>query len=113
MHSEVSSKAGYLARRRVAMDCAELEWSQLAADVAASGEHQKHGFFNAVDWLRVTCNMGEGMVRDRITVGRQMGRLPLAVAAVENGEIGFAHLAVLARTAEAIRDRQIDEARLL
>jgi len=113
MRSEVSSKLGYLSRRRVEMDRAELEWSRLAAEVAASGEHQAHGFFNPVDWLRVTCAMGEGMVRDRITVGRQMSRLPLAVAAVESGEIGFGHLVVLARTAEALRDRPVDEARLL
>ncbi|HEX6348483.1 MAG TPA: DUF222 domain-containing protein [Candidatus Dormibacteraeota bacterium] len=122
MHSELSSppdlypltpKLEELGRRRRGIDLEELEWSRLAAEVAASGEHQKYGFFNPVDWLRVTFAMGEGVVRDRITVGRQMDRLPMAVAAVESGEIGFAHLVVLARTAEALKERPVDEAKLL
>ena len=109
----LAPKLEELGRRRLNIDHEELEWSRLAAEVAASGEHQKYGFFNPVDWLRVTFGMGEGMVRDRITVGRQLDRLSLAVAALEKGEIGFAHLVVLARTAEALKDRPIDEAKLL
>ncbi|HEX6348465.1 MAG TPA: DUF222 domain-containing protein [Candidatus Dormibacteraeota bacterium] len=122
MHSELSSppdlypltpKLEELGRRRRSIDLEELEWSRLAAEVAASGEHQKYGFFNPVDWLRVTFGMGECAVRDRIAVGRQVERLPLAVAAVGKGEIGFAHLVALARTAEALKDRPVDEAKLL
>ena len=95
-----------LEHRRLKIDRQELEWSVILAGVADSGQHQRFGFHNPVDWLRIRFCMGEGAIRDRITVGRQCRKLPLAVEAMECGEIGFGHLVEMARTAEALERAQ-------
>jgi hypothetical protein len=61
--------------------------------------------------------MGSGAAADRVAVGDQAAGLQLSVDAVESGDIGFAHLTLIARTASAVEEagseRRIDEARLL
>jgi len=48
---------------------------------------------------------------DRISIGRHLSRLGKSVQAMEAGDIGFAHLTVMARTANAVKS--FDEAKLL
>ena len=107
-----------LHRERLMIHRRELQWSAIAAHVADSGEHQKYGFHNPVDWLRVRFQMGEGAARDRITVGRHMRRLRQTVEAVDSGEVGFGHPVEMARVADALQrahggDSPFDEAKLL
>ena len=49
---------------------------------------------------------------DRLTVGERLADLPRSTDAMDGGEIGFAHLAVMARTAEAV-GKGFEEAKLL
>src|SRR5258706_431032 len=51
-------------------------------------------------------------VGDRVTVGERMAELAESVQAVEAREIGFAHLVIMARTADAVGER-FDESHLL
>src|SRR5437763_6107251 len=90
-----------LHRERLMIDRRELQWSAIAAHVADSGEQQRYGFHNPVDWLRVRFQMGEGAARVRITVGRHMRRLRQTVEAVDSGERGFGHPLEMARAAAA------------
>jgi hypothetical protein len=46
--------------------------------------------------------MSSSAVWGSIAVGQHLEELPRSVEAVENGEIGFSHLALMARTAEAL-----------
>src|SRR5437016_13058114 len=48
----------------------------------------------------------------RLTVGARLASLGRSAQTMESGEIGFAHLAVMARTAEAVGEA-VDEDRLL
>ena len=48
---------------------------------------------------------------DRISIGRHLSKLRKSVQAMEAGDIGFAHLTVMARTASAVKS--FDEAKLL
>jgi hypothetical protein len=59
--------------------------------------------------------MGSGAAADRVCVGEQSTRLRQATAAASDGRIGFTHLALIARTQEAVaeRGRSIDQARLV
>src|SRR5205807_3797273 len=50
------------------------------------------------------CKMASGAAAAAVTVGEQFEQLPESRAAVEEGRIGIAHLALLARTAEFIGD---------
>jgi hypothetical protein len=49
---------------------------------------------------------------DRLAIGERLPEMPESVQAMGSGEIGFAHLAVMARTANAIRG-DFDETKLL
>lgn len=98
-------------------DRLEVEFSKLASEFAATDEHMASGSTSPIDWIRHNCNMGSGAAADRVAVGDHAADMPFSVEAVESGDIGFAHLTLMARTAAALEeagsDRRIDEARLL
>jgi len=49
--------------------------------------------------------MNAGAAANAIAVGEMLERLPESHQAVVDGDIGFAHLATMARTAEALQER--------
>ena len=85
-------------------DRLELEFSQAAAAFAATDEYDSQGSVSPIHWIRLNCHMGSGAAADRIAVGELLGDLPDSVATMTEGEIGFAHLALIARTASAIAE---------
>ena len=61
--------------------------------------------------------MASGAAGDRVAVGEQLASLPASAEAMAGGEIGFAHLALIARTATALEEagttKPFDETHLL
>src|SRR5712691_3500529 len=104
--------AAELIRRRQKIDQDELGFSCLAAQFAATDEYDEQGFDSPISWLKAVCRMSGGAAADRVCVGDQVERLGQSTAAMAAGEIGFAHLALIARTSAALSER-LDEARLL
>ena len=100
---------------RHVVDLLEVEFARLSGRFADTDEWDGGGFLSPIHWIRVNCHLGGGAASDRITVGQQLAELPLSAAAVEEGGIGFSHLALIARTSEAVADgpRSLDEGRLL
>jgi len=100
---------------RHVVDLLEVEFATLSGRFADTDEWDGDGFLSPIHWIRVNCHLGGGAASDRITVGQQLAELPLSAAAVEEGGIGFSHLALIARTSEAVADgpRSLDEGRLL
>jgi len=100
---------------RHVIDLLEVEFATLSGRFADTDEWDGDGFLSPIHWIRVNCHLGGGAASDRITVGQQLAELPLSAAAVEEGGIGFSHLALIARTSEAVADgpRSLDEGRLL
>src|SRR5690348_4267334 len=98
-------------------DRLEIEFSKLASEFAATDEHLASGSISPIHWIRHNCRMGSGAAADRVAVGEQAAGMPLSVDAVETGEIGFAHLTLIARTAAAVEEaglnQPIDEVKLL
>jgi hypothetical protein len=98
-------------------DRLDLEFSKMASEFAATDEYRASGSVSPIHWIRHNCHMGSGAAADRVAVGDQAAGLQLSVDAVESGDIGFAHLTLIARTASAVEEagseRRIDEARLL
>src|SRR5260370_8701900 len=92
-------------RKRKAIDLMELSFAEDAASFAATAEYDELGFVSAIDWIRFNCHMTSGAATDRVSVGKTMNRLPRSVEAVSQGAIGLAHVTVMARTAEALKDR--------
>lgn len=99
-------------RKRHAIDLMELSFSEDAALFAATGDYDDLGFVSAIDWIRFNCHMTSGAAADRVAVGEAMHRTPRSIQAVGDGEIGFAHLSVMARTADSLK-AGFDEAPLI
>ncbi len=101
-----------LIRRRLRIDQDEIEFSLLAAKFAQTDEYDEQGFVSPFACIKAACHMSGGAVSARLSAGEQLGRLDQSVAAVEAGEIGFAHFAHIANTSAAVGER-LDESTLL
>ena len=114
---EPDDYAGRLVRRRQAIDQMDLGFSRDAACFADSERFQNDDSTTPIEWLRHECKMQFGAAIDRLTVGEQLPRLAKSAEALIAGEIGFAHLSVMARTLSVLRkdvpDAHVDETELL
>ena len=95
-----------------AADMINLEFAKVAAAFAATDEYDAQGFDSPISWIKANCHMGGGAAGDRVCVGEQLKHLSQSGAAMGMGEIGFAHLALIARTSAAMGER-LNERRLL
>ena len=97
---------------RQAIDSLELEFAQTAAEFARTDEYDEQGSTSPIDWIRHTCHMTSTSAAVCLAVGKNLERLPESVQALKGGDIGFAHLTVMARTLNAVPDH-FQEGRLL
>ena len=97
---------------RRAIDTLDLEFSRLAAQFDQEMYWDHEGANSGIDWIRHNCHMTSNAAADRIAVGKRAGDLVESVQSMKKGEIGFAHLTVMTRTANAVGDA-FDEKRLL
>src|SRR5258708_2074546 len=93
-----------LIQRRRVIDLQEIAFAREAAEFSASDAWDEDGSVSAIDWMRFNCHMNAGAAANAIAVGEMLERLPESHQAVVDCEIGFAHLATMARTAEALGD---------
>ena len=87
---------------RHGQDLLELEFSETTALFAKTEEYDEQGSVSPIDWIRHHCRMSSGAVWNSLAVGQHLEELPRSIEAVESAEIGYAHLAVMARTAQAV-----------
>src|SRR3989454_10543530 len=67
-----------------------------------SGEYAADGAIDLVAWLRSRCKLSGGAAAERVGIARQLAHLPQTSKAFATGELGYQHVAVLARTAEHV-----------
>ncbi|MEO8744356.1 MAG: hypothetical protein ABI334_08585 [Candidatus Dormiibacterota bacterium] len=91
--------------RRHFMDAQEILFAQDAAEFASRETWEDEGSASAIDWLRFNCHMTHGAAANSIAVGKAMNRLPESLQAMGDGEVGYAHLVVMVRTANAVGSR--------
>jgi Domain of unknown function (DUF222)/HNH endonuclease len=94
------------------IDVKLLRAADLAARYAATNHYDVAGYASPIDSIRFNCHLTSQVASDLIAVGENLERMPESVQAVNQREIGFAHLKAMARTAAAVRDR-FNEAHLL
>ena len=94
------------------IDLRQLHAADLAARFAATDYFDQQGYATPNDWLRLVCHLTSTAAADLIAVGRNLQRVPESVQAVSQGEIGFAHIKAMARTAGALGPK-FEEAPLL
>ena len=67
-----------------------------------SAEYKADGALSLTAWLRWKCKLSGGAAMERVEIARQLEKLPQTGAAFANGDVGYQHVAVLARTAENV-----------
>jgi hypothetical protein len=107
--SEVAEELKQVLHQR---DLLDLRASDLAAQYAETTHYDDAGYASPIDSLRFNCHLTSNAAADLIAVGRNLERMPESVQAVSEGEIGFAHLKAMARTANAVGTK-FHEAHLL
>jgi hypothetical protein len=93
-----------LNRLRRVIDRVELEFAFVAGAFAKTAEEEWQGCLSPIQWLRVECGMTSAAASSAIAIGAHAEELAESVAAVEDGRLGFAHLALMAGTAKAFRE---------
>jgi hypothetical protein len=101
-----------LIRLRNSIDLLEVEFSRMAGDFAQTDEYDRVGYDSPISWIKDVCHMTGGAAADRVCVGRQLDQLDDSLVALASGEVGFAHLALIAHTSAAVGER-LDERNLL
>ena len=101
--------------RDVGIDPLEAAFATGVRRFDKSGEYKADGALSLTAWLRWKCNLSGGAAMERVEIARQLEKLPQTEAAFANGDLGFQHVAVLARTSEHVGAAAVrkDEASLL
>jgi len=87
-------------RRQI--DLLEVEFAHEAHEFAQTDEYAHDASVTPIDWLRHQCHMTQPAAANAVKVGEHLEDLPESVEGVAAGELGFAHLAVLAWTAHRV-----------
>src|SRR3989475_2590216 len=110
---QTGEEIGYqLITLRKVIDQLELNFSRLAAEFVKTDFWEDQGSASPYDWVRFNCHMTSNAAGDRVAVGELASNLGESTQAMDDGEIGFAHLTVMARTANAV-GQAFDETKLL
>ncbi|MGH7723429.1 MAG: DUF222 domain-containing protein [Candidatus Dormibacteria bacterium] len=88
--------------KRALINLLEVDFARDAARFAATYDEAVFGNPHPVAWLRECCHMTSHAAATAICVGEQAGRLDRSEAAVADGRLGFAHLGLMASTAQAL-----------
>src|SRR5205823_5610204 len=67
-----------------------------------SGEYLADGALSVTAWLKWKCKLSGGAAAERVEIGKQLERLPKTEEAFARGDLGYQHVAVIARTAENV-----------
>src|SRR5438105_13232093 len=106
---------GLIQIREAGIDPLEAVFATGVRRFDKSGEYRAGGALALTAWLRWKCKLSGGAAMERVEIARQLEKLPETAAAFANGDVGFQHVAVLARTAEHVGAAAVrkDEASLL
>ena len=71
----------------------------------SGGGYESTQALTAKSWLRWKCNFSPAAAAGRVAVARELAELPQATQAFADGDISYAHAAMIARTAEKLGDK--------
>jgi hypothetical protein len=94
---------------RHAIDKLELEFARFAAEFTQGAQWDREGFDSPSEWMRFNCHMTSNAAWKAVKVGEQMEKLPQSLEALSSGDIGYAHLATIANTADKVKGFQESE----
>jgi hypothetical protein len=95
----------------------QLMFAKEAAEFAATNDYELDGSVSPIDWIRFHCHLTGPQAANYVAAGEHFDDLPNTVVAMAEGKVGFGHMVVMARTADALAAsptaRVFDEQRLL
>jgi len=65
-----------------------------------SGEYAADGALSVIAWLKWRCKLSGGAAAERVGIARQLEQLPRTGEAFARGDLGYQHVAMIARTAD-------------
>jgi len=91
----------------------DLLMAELAGTLTDAGLWDEDGYTTPIQWLREEAKLQSGIACQQVSVGLSLGSVPRSVEALERGEIGFGHLALMVDTASFYREGSFDESAFL
>jgi hypothetical protein len=91
-----------LIETREVIDRAEAVFASGVRRFETSGQYRADGALSVIAWLRSNCKLSGGAAAERVEVARALDQLPKTEAAFARGDVGYQHVAVLARAAEHV-----------
>src|SRR3989441_13002080 len=88
--------------REIGIDPLEAAFATGVRRFDRSGEYAADGALSVIAWLKWKCKLSGGAAAERVEIGKQLERLPKTEEAFARGDLGYQHVAVIARTAENI-----------
>jgi Domain of unknown function (DUF222) len=93
---------GLIQLRESGIDPLEAVFASGVRRFDKSGEYAADGALSVIAWLKWKCKLSGGAAAERVEIARQLERLPKTEAAFASGDIGYQHVALMARTAEHV-----------
>src|SRR2546425_3081831 len=88
--------------REAGIDPLEAVFAEGVRHFDKSGEYKADGALSLTAWLRWKCKLSGAAAAERVEIARQLEKLPRTEAAFANGDLGYQHVAVMARAAEHV-----------
>ena len=86
------------------LNTVELARAQQVAAFETTDQWEVEGYHSPIHYLRDSCKLAGAAATSASAVGQHAAQLPESVAAMRKGEIGFAHLVLMAATAETVAE---------
>jgi len=80
----------------------QLMFAKEAAEFATTDDYELDGSVSALDWLRIHCHLTAPQAANYVAAGEHFEALPQTTLAMAEGKVGFGHMVVMARTANAL-----------
>src|SRR2546421_4101445 len=93
---------GLIKIREAGIDPMEAAFAEGLRRFDKSGEYTADGALGIVAWLRANCRLSGGAAAERVGIARQLEQLPKTEEAFARGDLGYQHVAMIARTAEHV-----------
>jgi len=93
---------GLIQLRESGIDPLEAVFASGVRRFDKSGEFAADGAVSVIAWLKWKCKLSGGAAAERLEIAHQLEKLPKTEAAFANGDIGYQHVALMARTAEHV-----------
>jgi Domain of unknown function (DUF222) len=91
-----------LIETREVIDRSEAVFAVGVRRIEKSGQFKADGALSVTAWLRSFCKLSGSAAAERVEVARALEQLPKTEQAFSRGDVGYQHVAVMARTAEHV-----------